>query len=97
VDANLKEIKEEIMARLEAMIQKNQEKMKATHEKIDAKIDTNQEKMDIDTNNEKFVILQGTHVSWMVIHHAKPMSTQEEMKAKMDAHQKNMEATIHSI
>jgi hypothetical protein len=39
VDANLKEIKEEIMARLEAMIQNNQDEMLA-------KMETNQERME---------------------------------------------------
>lgn len=57
-EATLREMKTEMMARLEAMIQNNKEGMEANHEKIDAKIDTNQEKMEarIEANNEKFEV-----------------------------------------
>jgi hypothetical protein len=42
------------------------------------------------------VVLRGILISWTDIHHARPTSTQEEMKAKMDTHQKKMGAAIYS-
>jgi hypothetical protein len=99
VDANLKEIKEGMMARLEAMIQNNKERMEANHKKTDVKIDANQEEMEgrTDANNEKSEVLQGTIISRMDVHQARTMSTKEEMKAKVDINQEKMEAAIHSI
>jgi hypothetical protein len=62
------ELKEETLARMEI----NQERM-------DAKIGSSQGKMEvrIEANNEKFEVLQGTLVSHMDIHQARPVSTQE--------------------
>jgi hypothetical protein len=90
VDANLKEMKEEMVARVKAVIQNNQEemlsRMETIQEKTDAKIDSNQEKKEamIDTNNEKYEVLRGTLIFWMNIHQAKTESTEEEMKANMN-------------
>jgi hypothetical protein len=59
VDDNLKEMKEEMTAKLEAMININKERTEANHEKMDAKIDANQDKkkVRIEANNEKFEVL----------------------------------------
>jgi hypothetical protein len=51
----------------------------------------------IDANNDNSEVLRDTFISWMDIHQARTMSTQEEMKAKMDTHQEKMEAAIQSI
>jgi hypothetical protein len=48
-------------------------------------------------NKEKFEVLKGTLVSSMVIHRTRTMFTQEEIKAKLDIHQKKMETATHSI
>jgi hypothetical protein len=55
MDANVKEVKERMMARLEAMKQNNQERMEAW----------------IDADNEKFDVLQSILISWMDIHEAR--------------------------
>jgi hypothetical protein len=47
--------------------------MENNHEKMDARIDA---------NNEKFEALRGTLVSRMDIHQARTVSTQEEMKPR---------------
>jgi hypothetical protein len=62
-------------------------------ERMDAKIAAIHEKVEarLDVNNEKFDVLRGTLVSQMDIHQARILSNQEEMKAKMD------KATIHLI
>jgi hypothetical protein len=66
---------------------------------MDTKIDTNQEKMEtrIDTNNEKkSEVLRSTLVSWMDIHQAQPEAVQEEIIAKMDAHQERTGASMNA-
>jgi predicted nuclease with TOPRIM domain len=62
---NLKEIKEEITVRLEAMIQNNKERMQANHKKMDAMMDANQEKITSRTqaNNEKFEVIRRILIS----------------------------------
>jgi hypothetical protein len=58
---NREETKEDILARLEAIIQNNQEKMEAR----------------IDANNKKFKVLRSTLVSRMDIHQARTEAIQE--------------------
>jgi hypothetical protein len=55
--------------------------------KMDAKIDSNQQKMEarIEANNETFEVLRGILVFRMNIHQNRTISTQEDMKAKMEA------------
>jgi hypothetical protein len=72
-DINLKEKKEELMARLEAKI-----------------------KAEINTNNEKFEVLRSTVVSWMDIHEARTKAIQEEIIAKIDAHQGRMGTSVNA-
>jgi hypothetical protein len=72
------EMKEEMMARLEAMLEKNQEKK-------EARIDT----------NENLQVLRGTLVSLMDMHQARTEAIQEEITAKMDAHQERMGASVN--
>jgi chaperonin cofactor prefoldin len=80
VDTNLKEMKEEMTARLEGMIQNNQEKMEAV----------------IVANNEKFEVFQTTLVSQTDIHQARTEAIQEEIIAKMDTHQERMGANVNA-
>jgi predicted nucleic acid-binding Zn-ribbon protein len=73
---------------LEAEMETNQEKMTAMLKaKIEAKTDSHHGRM------RSFEIL----FSWMDTHQARTESTQEEMRTKMDMHQKKMEAAIHSL
>jgi hypothetical protein len=51
----------------------------------------------ISANNEKFEFLRGTLISQMDIHKTETLSTQEEMKAKMEILQEKMVAIIHFI
>jgi peptidoglycan hydrolase CwlO-like protein len=53
------------------------DEMRTNQEKMDAKIDASQEKME--GNNEKFEVLRGTLVSRMDIHEGRTMSIQEDM------------------
>jgi hypothetical protein len=60
-----------------------------------AEIRTNKAK--IEANNKKVEVLRGILSTWMDIHQARPESSQEETKPKMNIHQEKMEAEIHSI
>jgi hypothetical protein len=93
--AKLDSFQEEIRTNREEMLAK----METNQQKMDAKMGTSLREMktEIRANNEKFEVIQGTLISWMVIHQARTESIQEEMKAKMDIHQEKMEAAIHSI
>jgi hypothetical protein len=54
---------------------------------LGAKIYVSKKEMEarIDADNEKFEVLRGTLVSWMDIHQARTMSTQE-IKVRVDIH-----------
>jgi uncharacterized iron-regulated protein len=52
VDTNLKEMKEQIVVSLEAMIQNNQDRMEAW----------------MNANNEMSEVIHSVHISWMDIH-----------------------------
>jgi hypothetical protein len=59
--------------------------------RLEAKI-----KAEIKTNNEKFEVLWSTLVSWIDIHQARREAIQEEIIAKMDAHQERIGAHVNA-
>jgi hypothetical protein len=78
MDADLREMGEEIMARLEAMLQNNQEKTDANQKEIRvgqellkeemlAKMESNQERMDamLDSLHERMIARMGSHIEKM--------------------------------
>jgi hypothetical protein len=52
---------------------------------------------EINSNNEKSEVIQNTLTSRMDTHQARTLTTQAEMKAKMDILQVRMKATVHSV
>jgi hypothetical protein len=84
----------ELMARLEAKIDANQEKVHAkidaNQERMDAKTDANLSEMkaEISANSEKFEFIQSTLIFQMDIHPARTLTTQAEMKATVDVSMK---------
>jgi hypothetical protein len=68
-----------MMARLETMMQNNQEKMEAW----------------IDVNNDKFDVFRSTPISWVDMQLARTDVTEEEIIAQMDAHQERMVAYMN--
>jgi hypothetical protein len=80
----------------------NQEEMKANQAKTDADLRDMRDEItarletEIETNNEKFEVLQNTFVSKMDIHLAQPEVVQEEIIVKMDTHQERMGASINA-
>jgi predicted ribonuclease toxin of YeeF-YezG toxin-antitoxin module len=83
-DANLRKIKAEIRT--------NREEMRTNQEEMTAGLEDK-----IVTNNDKFEVLRCTLVTWVDTHHDRTESTEGEMKVKIDIHQEEMEAALHSI
>jgi hypothetical protein len=69
----------------------NMELLKAVQEMMDA----NQAK--VEANQGKMAARLVAKIEDIKVNQAKTEFTQEEMNAKMDMHQENMEATMHSI
>jgi hypothetical protein len=76
------------MWELEGLLASQEEMMAGLEAKIKGKIDT---------NNEKFEVLQGTLISQMDIHQARTQSTQEDTKAKIHIHQEKMDAWLEEM
>jgi hypothetical protein len=77
---------------MNGMEERTNAKVGTSLEKLEAEVETNQEKMTarleakieakMDSHHEKYEVFRDTLVSWMDIHQAKTESTQEEMKLR---------------
>jgi hypothetical protein len=87
---------------LASRVEANQAEMKANKAKTDANLRDMREEItarletEIETNNEKFVVLRSTLISRMDIHLARTEANQEEIIVKMDTHQESMRASINA-